>query len=154
MRPQIYAAVAACLLACSAAQARDTTPATPTVNERLHSAQEAIQAKHWSRAQTELTAALEDEPRNADIHNLLGYTARKSSPPQLSRAFFHYKIALDINPQHRGAREYLGEAYLMDKQPAEAQKQLAALEQICGNQSCEEYADLAKAIADYKASNP
>ncbi|WP_295951822.1 tetratricopeptide repeat protein [Rhodoferax sp.] len=153
MRSWIYPLATACLLACSAAQAKDTTP-TPSVNERLQSAQKAIQAKDWRRAQTELNAALRDEPRNADIHNLLGYTARKSSPPHLPEAFAHYKTALEINPQHRGAHEYLGEAYLMDKQPAEAQKQLAALEKICGNQSCEEYADLAKAIADYKASNP
>lgn len=153
MRPWIYTLAATCLLAGSAAQAKDTTP-TPSVNERIQSAQKAIQAKDWRRAQTELNAALRDEPRNADIHNLLGYTARKSSPPQLSQAFAHYKTALEINPQHRGAHEYLGEAYLMDKQPAEAQNQLAALEKICGNQSCEEYADLAKAIADYKTNNP
>ena len=153
MRPWIYTLAATCLLAGSAAQAKDTTP-TPSVNERIQSAQKAIQAKDWRRAQTELNAALRDEPRNADIHNLLGYTARKSSPPQLPQAFAHYKTALEINPQHRGAHEYLGEAYLMDKQPAEAQNQLAALEKICGNQSCEEYADLAKAIADYKTNNP
>ena len=153
MRPLIYTLAATCLLTFSAAQASDTT-STVSVNTRLQSAQKAILAKDWRRAQTELNAALRDEPRNADIHNLLGYTARKSSPPQLSEAFGHYKTALEINPQHRGAHEYLGEAYLMDKQPAQAQKQLAALEQICGNKSCEEYADLAKAIAEYKVSSP
>lgn len=152
MRPWIYPLAAACLLACSATLAHDSTP-TPSASDHLQSAQKAIQAKDWHRAQTELNAALRADPRNADIHNLLGYTARKSSPPQLPQAFAHYKTALEINPQHRGAHEYLGEAFLMDKQPAEAQKQLAALEKICGT-GCEEYADLAKAIADYKASNP
>jgi hypothetical protein len=39
----------------------------------------------------------------------------------------------------------------MDKKPAEAEKHLASLEQICGNKTCEEYADLAGAIAKYKA---
>ena len=39
----------------------------------------------------------------------------------------------------------------MDKKPAEAQKHLAQLEILCGNKTCEEYADLAKAIADYTA---
>ena len=153
MRSFIHSLAATCLLICCAAQARDTTPA-PNAGEHLRSAQKAIQDKDWRRAQTELNAALRDEPRNADIHNLLGFTARKSSPPHLPEAFAHYKTALEINPQHRGAHEYLGEAYLMDKQPAQAQKQLAALEKICGNQSCEEYADLAKAIAEYKVSNP
>lgn len=153
MHSWIYTLAATCLLTCSAAQASDTTPA-PVVNDHLQIAQKAIQAKDWRRAQTELNAALRDDPRNADIHNLLGFTARKSSPPHLPEAFTHYKTALEINPQHRGAHEYLGEAYLMDKQPAQAQKQLAALEQICGNRSCEEYEDLAKAIAKYKAGNP
>jgi hypothetical protein len=46
--------------------------------------------------------------------------------------------------------EYIGEAYLMEKNPAEAEKHLAELEKICGNKTCEEYADLSKAIADYK----
>lgn len=153
MRPFIYTLAATCLLTLSAAQAADTTP-TVSASDHMQSAQKAILAKDWRRAQTELNAALRDEPRNADIHNLLGFTARKSAPPHLPEAFAHYKTALEINPQHRGAHEYLGEAYLMDKQPAEAQKQLAALEQICGNKSCEEYGDLAKAIAQYKVSNP
>lgn len=153
MRQLISTLATACLLACSAAQARDTT-LEPSASERLVSAQAAIKAQDWSRAQTELRAALREEPRNADIHNLLGYTARKSSIPNLPRAFEHYKTALQINPQHRGAHEYIGEAYLMHKQPAEAQKHLVALENICGNQTCEEYADLAKAIAEYKARNP
>ena len=96
---------------------------------------------------------MRDEPRNADIHNLLGYSYRKQATPDLPKAFEHYKTAIRLDPRHKGAHEYIGEAYLMDKKPAEAEKHLAALAQICGNTSCEEYADLAKAIADYKARN-
>jgi hypothetical protein len=40
----------------------------------------------------------------------------------------------------------------MDRKPAEAEKHLAELEKICGR-GCEEYAELAKSIADYKAKN-
>jgi hypothetical protein len=58
---------------------------------------------------------------------------------------------LQLDPKHKGAHEYIGEAYLMDKKPAEAEKHLASLEQICGNKTCEEYVDLAAAIAKYKA---
>lgn len=49
--------------------------------------------------------------------------------------------------------EYLGEAYPMDRTPQEAEKRLAERERICGNQSCEEYADLAKSIAGYTSKN-
>jgi tetratricopeptide (TPR) repeat protein len=88
------------------------------------------------------------------VHNLLGYSQRKQATPNLAKAFEHYKTALQIDPRHRGAHEYIGEAYLMAKQPTEAQKHLARLEQLCGNQTCEEYVDLANALAQYRTSNP
>ena len=129
------------------------TPTMPTVSERLANARKAIDSKDWSKALFELNQAARDEPRNADVHNLLGYTYRKRATPDLAKAFEHYNTALKLNPKHKGAHEYIGEAYLMDKKPAEAEKHLAQLESICGNKTCEEYTDLAKSIADYKAKN-
>ncbi len=134
------------------AVAADTAPG-PNVNQRLALARKAIDIKDWSRAMFELEQAARDEPRNADVHNLLGYTYRKRASPDLPKAFEHYKTALQLNPRHKGAHEYIGEAYLMDRKPAEAEKHLAELEKICGK-NCEEYEDLAKSIADYKARNP
>ena len=125
----------------------------PTASERLATARKAIDAKDWSRAMFELNQAVRDEPRNADAHNLLGYTYRKRPAPDLAKAFEHYNTALKLNPSHKGAHEYIGEAYLADKKPAEAEKHLAQLETICGNKTCEEYADLSKSIADYKSKN-
>jgi Flp pilus assembly protein TadD len=143
------------LLASSVSFAADTpTVSEPTPSERLATARTAIQAKDWRKAIAELNAAARAEPRNADVHNLLGYSYRKQATPNLPKAFEHYGTALKLNPQHKGAHEYIGEAYLMDKKPAEAEKHLAELEKLCGNKTCEEYADLAKAIADYKAKNP
>lgn len=148
--------VSAALLACSAlAFAADTPsmPETPTVSERLASARAAIQAKNWKTALAELNQAARDDAKNADVQNLLGYSYRKQAQPNLPQAFVHYKRALELNPAHRGAHEYIGEAYLMDKKPEEAEKHLAALEKICGNKTCEEYEDLAKSIADYRSKN-
>ncbi|MCX7279383.1 MAG: tetratricopeptide repeat protein [Burkholderiales bacterium] len=153
MRRFIYTLLTASLLACGTAHAKGTMSETNS-DDHLKAAQAAIQARNWGLAQTELDTAVRADPRNADIHNLMGYTARKSPTPNLAKAFEHYKIALQLNPKHRGAHEYIGEAYLMNQQPAEAQKHLAALEQICGNRSCEEYEDLAKAISNYQASHP
>jgi Flp pilus assembly protein TadD len=126
-------------------------PAGPTAKERLVVARKAIDAKDWNKALNELNLAAKEDPRNADVQNLLGYSYRKRSNPDLAKAFEHYNEALKLNPKHKGAHEYIGEAYLMDKKPAEAQKHLAQLEVLCGNKTCEEYADLAKAIADYNA---
>jgi len=125
----------------------------PSVNERLGNARKAIEAKDWNKAVAELDVAAREEPRNADVQNLLGYSWRKRATPNLPKAFEHYNTALRLDPRHKGAHEYIGEAYLMDKKPAEAEKHLAQLEAICGNKTCEEYADLARAIADYKAKN-
>jgi Flp pilus assembly protein TadD len=141
----------ACALAASAWAA--DTPSGPPVSERLATARNAINAKDWTRAMSELNAAVREEPRNADVHNLLGYSYRKRATPDLAKAFDHYNTALKLNPNHKGAHEYIGEAYLMDKKPAEAEKHLAQLEALCGNKTCEEYVDLSKAIASYKASN-
>lgn len=155
MKTRIAALLLCTLLAGVAVQAADTGPVStlPSASERIQLARDAIQAKDWKKALAQLKQAVREEPRNADIHNLLGYSYRKQASPDLARAFEHYKTALRLDPRHKGAHEYIGEAYLMDKKPAEAQMHLATLAQICGNTTCEEYADLAQAIADYKARN-
>jgi Flp pilus assembly protein TadD len=148
----------ALLFAALAAQAADTPGTSPnqpavTVQDRLVTARKAIDARDWSGAMRELNVAVREDPRNADVHNLLGYSYRKRASPDVAKAFEHYQIALKLNPQHKGAHEYIGEAYLLDKRVAQAEQHLAELERICGGRGCEEYQDLAKAIADYKARN-
>ncbi|OYU46739.1 MAG: enzyme of heme biosynthesis [Burkholderiales bacterium PBB4] len=123
---------------------------TPT--DYVGEARKAIKTKDWGAAQAALKLAIRDEPRNADAHNLLAYSYRKQAKPDLPKAFEHYHTALNINPNHRGAHEYIGEAFLMDKKPEEAEKHLAALEKICGNKSCEEYVDLQRSIEQYRAT--
>ena len=121
--------------------------------ERITVAREAIKAKDFKKSIAELTLAVQEHPGNADLYNLLGFSYRKQANPDLPRAFEYYRLALKVDSEHRGANEYIGEAYLMDKKPQEAEKHLVELEKICGNKTCEEYADLAKALADYKAKN-
>jgi len=137
-------------LACHAAG--DVSSSQPSVAERLESARKAMDKKDWRDAAGSLEKLLKDEPRNADVFNLLGFYNRKKPDADLPRAFEYYNAALKINPKHKGAHEYIGEAYLMDKKPQEAEKHLAQLESICGNKTCEEYQDLSKAIAQYKAA--
>jgi Flp pilus assembly protein TadD len=144
------------LLAISAsallpAQAADTPPtAQPTVNERLTNAREAIKAKEWRKALAELNIAARDEPRNADVHNLLGYSYRMQAQPNLPKSFEHYNRALQLDPNHQATHNYIGMAYLMDKKPEEAQKHLAQVQRICGNNTCPNYTSLAQAIEQYK----
>ncbi|KQT11173.1 tetratricopeptide repeat protein [Ramlibacter sp. Leaf400] len=148
-------AIAAAALAAQAADTPGSNPsaAAPTAAERLAKARKSIDAKDWNTALRELNAAAREEPRNADVQNLLGYSYRKRASPDVLKAIGHYQAALRLDPQHKGAHEYIGEAYLMERKPAEAEKHLAELEKICGNKDCEEYRDLAKAIAEFKARN-
>jgi len=91
-------------------------------------------------------AALPRFPDAADLHNELGYTHRRLR--QMDKAFQHYRRALALNPQHRGAHEYIGEAYLMLGDVANARVHLAALRSIC-LLTCDELRDLEKAIAQH-----
>jgi Flp pilus assembly protein TadD len=105
---------------------------------------EAIRSKEWSAAIERFRAVVRNEPENADAHNLLAYAYRQRR--ELPLAFEHYRIALRLAPDHRGAHEYIGEAYLAAGDKAKAREHLAILEKLCGR-TCEEYRDLARAIA-------
>lgn len=146
--------LAAAFAAASTAQAADPpgmNPNAPRI-DRMENARKAIAAKDFNAALRELTVVVREDPRNADAHNLMGYSYRKRASPDITKAFEHYYIALRIDPKHRGAHEYIGQAYLMEKRPVEAEKHLAELEKICGNKECPEYQDLAKAIGEFKAA--
>ena len=83
----------------------------------------------------------------ADVYNLLGFSYRKNDNPDLDKAFESYKIALEANPEHAGAHEYLGELYLKLGDKFMAEKMLTKLETIAGTSS-DEYKKLKKAIAN------
>ena len=146
---------AAALLAAFTAHAADTpgsNPSAPNAAERLANARAALAANDYAKAQRELEAGIRQDRMNADLHNLMGYSYRKRPAPDITKAFEHYYTALRLDPRHKGAHEYIGQAYLMEKRPVQAEQHLAELEKICGNKTCPEYQDLAKAIGEYKAA--
>src|SRR3989442_432116 len=69
---------------------------------------QAIEAKDWQGAVRLLSSAALRDTRNADIQNYLGYAYRHLR--EMPLAFKHYSRALQVDPRHRGAHEYLGEA--------------------------------------------
>ena len=66
---------------------------------------------------------------NADVLNYLGYASRKLG--RFDAALGYYEQALAMNPDHRGAREYLGELFVELRQMDKARAQLAVLDGLC-----------------------
>ena len=147
--PSIFRAVAAMTtviaLAAACAFAADMTPPASASAETLTAAREAIKAGRWADAIKLLDEAAVKAPKDADVHNLLGYSHRKSG--NLTAAFSHYKTALTLDPNHKGAHEYIGEAYVITGDMKRAQYHLKELERLCPA-GCEEREDLQKAIAE------
>jgi predicted Zn-dependent protease len=59
----------------------------------------------------------------------------------------YYLKSVKLDPHYAQVREYLGEAYVIKGDMARANAQLRKIKAICGTE-CEEYEDLAKAIAE------
>lgn len=125
----------------------DAASTQPVSNPDYEFGFEAIKAKEWDKAVTYLTSVVKVDPANADAQNLLGYAYRNQKKYDL--ALRHYNEALRLDPSHKGAHEYIGETYLIVGDKAKAQEHLAALERIC-TRRCDEYQDLARAIAQAK----
>jgi Flp pilus assembly protein TadD len=143
--------LAVALAVCGPSPGRaDPTEETPAAGGSSDYAlgKKAVEAKDWATAIQLLSRAQVQDDRNPDLENLLGYAYRNAR--RLDDAFRHYRAALRLNPRHRGAHEYIGEAYLMVNDLPKAEEHLAALKGIC-QIACEEYDDLAKAIAAYRA---
>ena len=111
----------------------------------------ALRGGDAAAALPRLQAALRRFPDAAELHNELGFAHRKLR--RMDKAFEHYKRALAIDPRHRGAHEYIGEAYLMVGDVVSAEKHLAALAEIC-LLPCDEQRELAQAIAAHRAAAP
>ncbi len=123
--------------AAALADPTDEEPAAARLDPDYAAGKAAIDAKDWNAAIRLLASAA--------LH-YLGYAYRNAG--RLDAAFKHYQRALQLNPRHRGAHEYIGEAYLMVNDLAKAEEHLAALEKICLI-PCDEYEDLKKGIAEY-----
>ena len=135
--------------AIAAGTSSSTSSATTQADQRtIERGKQAIEAGDWERAASLLERAAESSPRNADVFNLLAYSYRHLD--RLDDAFENYARALDLDPKHLGAHEYIGEAYLMVGDLAKAEAHLATLQDICS--ACEETEELAEAVAHFKES--
>jgi len=138
----------ALLPATAIADPTDEAPAQTRLDPDYAAGKAALEAKNWEAAIRSLSSAALRDTRNADLQNYLGYAYRHTG--QMDLAFKHYGRALELNPRHRGAHEYVGEAYLIVNNPTKAAEHLAALEKIC-LLPCAEYEDLKAKLEAYRA---
>ncbi len=120
-------------------------------SSRLGAFQDLIESNDFERAVEELSAALEETPEDPDLLNLYAFSNRKLA--RFDIALEHYMKALEIDPEHRGANEYLGELYLQMGQLDKAEERLGVLDDACFF-GCREYDKLKQAITEYRQQNP
>jgi cytochrome c-type biogenesis protein CcmH/NrfG len=148
MKPLVLAlliALAAPALARAEASA-DTKSRIAAARADYERARKALDRLDWKAAIRDLESAAANDPGDAEFQNLLGYAHRNDG--NMDAAFRHYFKALELNPFHRGAHEYIGRAYLMTDNPQKAVEHLKALERNCPD-GCKERDLLKRAIDDY-----
>ena len=120
-------------------------PADPVISKM----QSLGKGNDWPAAVSLMKDAVTKNPQNADYHNLYAYSMRKGAGADMNLVFKHYGEALRIDPRHRGAHEYIGEAYLMVGNVGKAKEHLGQLDKICFF-GCSEFTELKSAISDFE----
>ena len=121
------------------------TPSTPSP---VKIARDLVKQEKYQEALVGLKKALTVDAKNADLLNLTGYSHRKLQ--DLDNAYKFYDAALAVNPEHKGALNYLGILYVNTGQPEKAEALLARLDDACFF-TCDEYTQLKQAIENGSA---
>ncbi|MDY6920364.1 MAG: tetratricopeptide repeat protein [Pseudomonadota bacterium] len=111
--------------------------------DKLSAVQNHLDAKEYRAAVAKLERIVAQDANNADAYNLLGYSNRKLK--YYEKAETYYRRALELDPGHKGAMEYLGELYVETDRMAEAEAMLSRLNDACFF-SCSEYRQLQQYI--------
>ena len=102
--------------------------------------------KRYAKAQKLLLKSNDEKPLQADTLNYLGFTTRKLGDYEGGEKF--YLQGLQIEPNHSGINEYLGELYVATNRMDMAKERLEVLK-TC---NCEEYDELKEIIRGTKKS--
>jgi Flp pilus assembly protein TadD len=145
----LVCAATAAFVPIAAADPYEADPDLAARDEDYAAGKRAVEKKDWAEAARLFQRVEVRQPDHADLQNILGFSFRNLK--QYDLAFKHYRRAIELDPRHRGAHEYIGETYLMTGDLANAEKHLAALKEIC-LLPCDELNDLERAIARYRSS--
>jgi len=112
-------------------------------------AKKLIDHEQYAKAIPLLQKSIQQKGEYADALNLLGYSNRKLG--DMAKAMTYYTKALNKEPKHLGANEYMGELYLELNNLPKAEERLAVLKGACGN--CEQFEELDDKVKDYKKAH-
>ena len=112
-------------------------------------AEDLIDDEEYAEAIPLLQQSIQQKGEYADALNLLGYANRKLGDK--AKAMTYYTKALNKEPNHLGANEYMGELYLELNNLPKAEERLAVLKGACGN--CEQFEELDDKVKDYKKAH-
>ncbi len=96
-----------------------------------------------TRSALDTLNAIRDK-NDAMVLTMIGYSTRKLGDAEAGIAIYHQALAID--PNNVNTHEYLGEGYIDAGRVDLAEAELDTLRGLCGT-GCEQYRDLAKAIA-------
>ena len=102
--------------------------------------------KRYAKAQKLLLKSNDKKPLQADTLNYLGFTTRKLGDYEGGEKF--YLLGLQVEPNHNGINEYLGELYVATNRTDMAKERLEVLK-TC---NCEEFNELKEIIEGTKKS--
>ena len=121
---------------------------TVDASKEYQKAENLINNKDFKSAIKILNDLISEDPNGytkADLYNYLGFATRKQSNPDYELAENYYLKALELNNNHVGALEYLGELYFETDRKDEALVLLDRIKMFAGDNS-KEYKDLNKLL--------
>ena len=121
---------------------------TVDASKEYQKAESLINNKDFKSAIKILNDLISEDPNGytkADLYNYLGFATRKQSNPDYELAENYYLKALELNNNHVGALEYLGELYFETDRRDEALVLLDKIKMFAGDNS-NEYKDLNKLL--------
>ena len=121
---------------------------TVDASKEYQKAENLINNKDFKSAIKVLNDLISEDPNGytqADLYNYLGFATRKQSNPDYELAENYYLKALELNNNHVGALEYLGELYFETDRRDEALVLLDRIKMFAGDNS-NEYKDLNKLL--------
>ena len=96
--------------------------------------------KRYEKALKYLIKSNKTKPNQPDTLNYLGFATRKLGDYKKGEEY--YLLGLQIDPNHKGINEYLGELYVVTNRIDLAKERLSVLK----NCNCEEYDELKELI--------